>query len=40
MLPELIKNNKCYIYKTNKRVYDIGTPDRVDIASEYFKSKM
>ena len=39
MLPELIMNNNCYIYKTNKRVYDIGTPDRVDMASEYFKSK-
>ena len=40
MLPELIKNNNCYIYKTNKRVYDIGTPDRVEMASEYFKSKI
>ena len=39
MLPKLVKKNKCYIFQTDMKVYDIGTKNRIVIATEYFKLK-
>lgn len=37
IFPRLIRENKLYAYITNKRFYDIGTPDRLKLAKEVFK---
>jgi NDP-sugar pyrophosphorylase family protein len=40
ILPALVKNYHCSIHKISNKVYDIGTPERIAIANEYFNKKI
>ena len=37
VFPELIRQKELWAYVTAQRFYDIGTPDRLLIASQYFQ---
>jgi len=38
IIPILIKNYKCYSHNVHAKVYDIGTPDRIKVAEDFFRS--
>ena len=37
IIPEILKNYKCYSHNVHSKVYDIGTPERIKIAENFFK---
>ena len=37
IIPVIVKNYRCYAYNTHSKVYDIGTPKRIEIAENFFK---
>ena len=39
VIPEIVKNYKCYSHNVHSKVYDIGTPERIKIAENFFKKQ-
>jgi NDP-sugar pyrophosphorylase family protein len=39
IIPSLVQNHHCLIHKISEKVYDIGTPERIAIANEYFNNQ-
>ena len=37
IIPTIINNYKSYAYNTHSKVYDIGTPERIEVAQTFFK---